>query len=563
MLWPLEADNISRGIIERFRFSTIAEVHIGAIGDWLNVPKELFQCSITRVFPGGSSGVRKTKGNPVSLTNQKEEIAEVLFHLFLTASVKTWILAVMIVGFPGLWGCNGLPAETARGVEGVPREEQQPPSTEPNRALLGEARPEGLSHLASLAGTEQVGTDPAPGEVGLVSSPEPGWPQWRGKRRDGISEETGLLSHWPAAGPRLLWSISNLGRGWASPIVVNDRIYVPGDIDRDLVLFAFDTSGKLLWQAKNGEAWLGSYPGCRASCVYSEGFLYHCNAHGRVVCLDATSGRELWAINMLELFEGREITWGISECLLVDGEQLFITPAGRKGLMASLDKKTGKVLWVTPPIAADDFVSHSSPILFRWGGRRIITNCSAAYGFGVDADTGELLWAVPVRNQFDTNVSTPIFGDGRVFYVTPYTHLGRQYRLVFHDGKVRAEQVWTHPVDTVTGSGILVNGTLWIGGYRRPKWWFAIDWQTGQTLAETKQLTTGAAIYADGRLYVLDETGKVALIDPSHNRFDIVGEFQLPVGKVRDAWAHPVICDGRLYLRHHQSLWCYDIRRSE
>ena len=486
-----------------------------------------------------------------------------LMHLLQPASVQICTLGLVIVGLPAFWGRIGSPAETFSVVDGVPEPGQRPLSIEPNPDLRVEAGPKGLSQFASVGSAEAVDALPAQPEVGLVTSPEPGWPQWRGKRRDGISDETGLLPRWPPGGPRLLWSVSNLGRGWASPIVVNDRIYVPGDIGRELVLFAFDTSGKLFWQAKNGEAWLGSYPGCRACCVYSEGLLFHCNAHGRVACFEATSGRELWAINMLELFEGREITWGISECLLVDGQHLFITPGGRKGLMACLDKKTGKVVWVTPPIAADDFVSHSSPILFRWGGRRIIANCSAAYGFGVDADTGELLWAVPVRNQFDTNVSTPIFRDGRIFYVTPYTHLGRQYRLVFQDGKLRAEQVWTHPVDTVTGSGVLVNGTLWIGGYRRPKWWFAIDWQTGQTLAETKELTTGAAVYADGRLYVLDETGKVALVDPSHNRFDIVGEFQLPVGKVRDAWAHPVICDGRLYLRHHDYLWCYEIRQTE
>lgn len=396
---------------------------------------------------------------------------------------------------------------------------------------------------------------------GLIASPEPGWPQWRGKRRDGISEEAGLLGSWPPGGPPLLWTASELGRGWASPIVVGDRVYVPGDVGEQLVIFAFDTSGKLLWKTTNGRAWLGSYPGCRASCAYSEGRLYHCNAYGRVACFDSQSGKELWAVSILETFGGREIPWGISECLLVYQDRVILTPGGRRALMAALDKKTGRTLWTTPPIAPDDFVSHSSPIIFRFGGRVVVANCSAAYGFGVDADTGELLWTVPLRNQFDTNVSTPIFGDGRIFYVTPYTQLGRQYRLATASEKFVAELVWTHPVDTVTGSGVLVDGVLWIGGYRRPKWWFAIDWQTGRTLAETKQLTTGAAVYADKRLYVLDESGKVALIDPSRKQFDFAGEFQLPCGKVRDAWAHPVICDGRLYLRHHAAMWCYDIRQ--
>jgi outer membrane protein assembly factor BamB len=484
-------------------------------------------------------------------------------NLPLTVLGNTSALMAAIAVLGMVWGCSGRGAEMlGRIAEGAART-QMLPTSEANEAREVGHSPQDPAEFETLALGQGQEAEPPQEEVGLVSSPEPGWPQWRGKRRDGISEETGLLPSWPPGGPRLLWTVSNLGRGWASPIVVNDRIFVPGDIGQDLVIFAFDTGGKLLWRAVNGEAWLGSYPGCRASCVYSEGLLYHCNAHGRIACFDATSGREIWAVDMVQLFEGRKITWGISECLLVDGQQLFITPAGRKGLMASLDKRTGKILWVTPPIAPDDFVSHSSPILFRWGGRRILANCSAAFGFGVDADTGQRLWAVPVRNQFDTNVSTPIFGGDRIFYVSPYTHLGRQYKLMLQGGKIAVEYVWTHPVDTVTGSGVLVNGVLWIGGYRRPKWWFAIDWQTAQTLAETKELTTGSAIYADGRLYILDETGKVALVDPSEKRFDIVGQFQLPAGKVRDAWAHPVVCNGRLYLRHHDSLWCYDICGSE
>ncbi len=418
--------------------------------------------------------------------------------------------------------------------------------------------------IVSAAGLEAPpGPQAATYEVGLVASPEPGWPQWRGKRRDGVSDEVGLLPSWPEAGPKLLWAVSGLGRGWASPIVVNDRVFVPGDVGDDLVIFAFDTWGKLQWKAVNGRAWLGSYPGSRASCAFSEGRLYHANAHGRVACFDAATGEELWAVDIRKTFGSREIPWGLSECLLVCDNRVFVTPGGERALMAALDKNTGEVLWTAPPISADDFVSHGSPILFRWGGRLVVANCSAAHGFGVDALTGELLWAVPLRNQYDTNVATPIYGDGRIFYVTPYTQLGRQYRLTGQDGKIRADLVWTHPVDTVTGSGVLVEGTLWIGGYRRPKWWFAIDWNTGQTVSETKRLTTGAAIFAEGRLYVLDETGRVALIDTSSRQFDIRGMFQLPVGTVRDAWAHPVICDGRLYLRHHDMMWCYDIRAAE
>jgi outer membrane protein assembly factor BamB len=186
----------------------------------------------------------------------------------------------------------------------------------------------------------------APGKhaPGLVASPEADWPQWRGKYRDGISDETGLLQSWPEGGPRLLWKTSGLGKGWSSPIIVGGTIYITGDVGDACTVFAFDLDGKPRWQAANGAAWRGSYPGARAACAYSEGRLYHMNAHGRVACLEAATGKELWAVNVLETFEAKNITWAMAECLLVDGPRLVVTPGGKKAMMAALDKITGKTV---------------------------------------------------------------------------------------------------------------------------------------------------------------------------------------------------------------------------
>ncbi|MDY0170033.1 MAG: PQQ-binding-like beta-propeller repeat protein [Thermoguttaceae bacterium] len=398
----------------------------------------------------------------------------------------------------------------------------------------------------------------AVGEDGLIASPEPGWPQWRGARRDGVSDEKGLLPRWPDDGPKLLWRIDGLGQGWSSPIVVDDTLYITGEVGDELVAFAFDLQGAPRWRTVNGEAWNGPYPGARSTCTYSEGRVYLMNAYGRLVCLDSNTGNELWAVDVLDRFQARNIQWALSECLLVDGPRVIVTPGGEKGLIAALDKHTGSTLWSTPPLD-DERTSHASPILFRYAGRRIISNCSAGYGFGVDADTGELLWAVPVKNQFGTNVSTPVYHAGSIFYVTPFTDLGRLFRLRPAQSGLSAEHVWTSPLDTVTGCAVLVGDTLYAAGYRRPKSWFAIDWETGETKHELEDFTTGAAIYADGRLYVLDEQANVGLIDPRPDGMQVVGQFRLVEDRVRDAWAHPVLLNGRLYLRYHDSLWCYHV----
>ncbi len=394
---------------------------------------------------------------------------------------------------------------------------------------------------------------------GLIASEEKDWPQWRGRRRDGISDEEGLLSSWPASGPKLLWKIDGVGKGWSSPIVAGERLYVTGDVGDDLVVFAFDRNGTPQWQAKNGKAWKGPYPGARACCAFSEGRLYHLNAHGRLACLDAASGKELWAVDILKRFSARNITWALSECLLVDGARVIVTPGGKKALMAALDKRNGQTVWTTEPLGEDD-TSHCSPILFRYAGRRVIANCSAAHGFGVDADSGKLLWTIPLKNPYGVNTATPVYGSGIVFYVTPYGELGRAYRLNAKGKGIAAEHLWTSPLDTVTGGAVLVDGTLFAAGYKNSKWWFGVDWQTGKTKYELTELTTGAAIYADGRLYCLDESGTVALLKPGSDGLDVVGRFRLVPRRVRDAWAHPVLHDGRLYLRYHETLWCYDVK---
>ena len=196
---------------------------------------------------------------------------------------------------------------------------------------------------------------------------------------------------------------------------------------------------------------------CRASCCYSEGRVFHLNAHGRLVCLDATDGKPVWSAEILERFAGQNITWALSESLLVDESRVIVTPGGKIALMAALDKRTGETVWTTPPLP-DELTSHCSPIIFEHSGRRVIANCSAAHGFGVDAGDGTLLWTVPLKNQFGVNAASPIYDAGAIFFVTPYAEEGRLYRLRRDDAPFVPEEMWKSRLDTVTGGGVLIDG---------------------------------------------------------------------------------------------------------
>lgn len=413
------------------------------------------------------------------------------------------------------------------------------------------------------------------GEVGkLVASKEPGWPQWRGPRRDGISDEKGLLQEWPEGGPKLLWTAPDLGSGYSSPIITRGTIYITGDVGDELHVFALGLAGKLTWRSKNGRSWKGSFPGARGSCAFDDGRLYTINAHNRIACLDAADGKELWAVDLFQRFEGSNIAWAIAHAPLVDGPRVIVTPGGKKALMAALDKKTGETVWASEPLLFErqakareaDGPGYSSPILFELGGRRHLVSCSAHHVFGVDADTGKLLWTQPMLTRYEVIAITPALYKDCVFVTAPDAG-GKLLRMIVEPPvggasapRVRSEEVWTADLDTCHGGVIALGDVLFGSWYRHFDGPGCIDALNGKTLQRTNELSMGSMVYADGRLYYLAQRGTMALLKPDPNDFRIISRFQFADAKRSDAWAHPVVLDGRLYLRYHDKLACYDVK---
>jgi outer membrane protein assembly factor BamB len=395
----------------------------------------------------------------------------------------------------------------------------------------------------------------------LVGSKEPGYPQWRGPRRDGISTEKGLLPAWPHDGPKLLWKVEGLGRGWSSPVISGGTIVLTGDVEQELVIHALDLEGKPKWKTTNGKAWTGEYPGARSTCLYDDGAIYHLNAHGRLVRLDAATGKELWAVDILKRFEAKNILWGLAECLIADGPRLIVTPGGKKAAMAALDKKTGETVWASEPILENLGTGYGSPILFELDGKRHLVNCTARHVFGVDADTGRGLWKRPRPSEYIALCFTPTFcGDG-VLVTTPGKNGGTRYRLGLKGDEPKVDVVWNTSLDTLQGGIVRVDNLLYGSGYMGFKGWAALDFETGKLQENSRSLASGAVLYADGRLYVLSEQGEAALLKPAPDAFEFAGRFKIAPDRTEDAWAHPVILDGRLYLRYHETLFCYDIRK--
>jgi len=368
------------------------------------------------------------------------------------------------------------------------------------------------------------------------------------------------MTAWPEGGPKVVWSIKGLGRGWSSPIIAGGRLFITGDIDNDLWIFAYHPGPveKLAWKVRNGRAWKGPYPGARASCTFDGGKLYHMNSHGRVVCLDAASGKTVWTVDTFGRFGAKDIRWGHSECLLIDGKRLIVTPGGRKAMMAALDKNTGKTVWASGPLG-EDAASYASPVLFEYGGMRHLVSFSSKQAFGVNADTGKILWARPRPTRYKVIAAAAVYHDGKVFVTSPDGKPAEQYRLTVSGSKASVKQIWTSELNCLSGGVIYDGGRLYGSGYRKGDGWFCVDAATGKTLYTKRDLNSGSVVLADGLLYCFSERGEMALLKPTDKGFETKGRFRRVRPRTKDSWAHPVIHNARLYLRYHDTLWCYDI----
>ncbi|MHC4489515.1 MAG: PQQ-binding-like beta-propeller repeat protein [Planctomycetota bacterium] len=385
------------------------------------------------------------------------------------------------------------------------------------------------------------------------------WPQFHGPNRDNLSTEKGLLKKWPEKGPALLWRSQGLGHGYSSVSIASGMIYTAGSIEKDTVITALNLDGKVLWQVENGKPWTGDRPGTRGTPTIDADRLFHQSPLGNLVCLEAKTGRKIWEVNILEMFQSKTATWALSESLLVDGDHLICCPGGPQTCMVALDKKTGSVVWKAP--STGELAGYSSATLMEYQGLRIITTLTSKGMIGVSADTGELLWHVKHESYADENVMMPIFHDGHVFISTLKAG-SVKWKVNVKNGKASLEEIWrTLELDNHHGGVLLVDGNLYgTSTSRNRNLWICLDWETGQNEYMDKGVGKGSLTYADGMLYTLSENGVMGLVRPNPVGHELVSSFKIPEGGKGFSWAHPVVCGGRLYIRHGEFLYVYRVR---
>jgi outer membrane protein assembly factor BamB len=421
------------------------------------------------------------------------------------------------------------------------------------------------------------------------------WPQWQGPDRNAVSKETGLLKEWPKEGPPLAWKAKGLGGGDSAPSVANERIYGMSSRGEDEIVWALsEADGKEVWAARLGPAfeqrgWPQSKegPGCTPTSdgerLYVEGMA------GDVSCLQVKDGKILWQRSLQNDFGGKLPTWSFRESPLVDGDKVICTPGAQDAMLVALDKLTGKTIWksAVPASPGGDTGSpggsggfgrgrgggsgaaYASVIAIDFEGQRQYAQLTAKGLIGVAAANGKFLWRYDrPANGMGINCSTPLYHDGRVFAASAYGAGGGLVKLS-KDGNdgIKAEEVWfSRNIENHHGGVVLVDGCLFganggnSGGYP-----VCLDFQTGEVLwnerdSDKRRVKKGSVAVADGRIYYRTEDGAVVLIEPSRKEYLERSRFEQLDRTSVPAWAHPVIANGKLYIRDQDTLLCYDVK---
>ena len=391
------------------------------------------------------------------------------------------------------------------------------------------------------------------------------WPQWMGPNRDAVSQETGLLKEWPADGPQQVWMTDKVGFGYAGPAIADGKVFVLGSLNEVTNLLALsESTGKLLWSTPIGPDYKNGWgDGPRSTPTVDGDKVYAMTGSGTLICCQVEGGKEVWRASMQELGGGIP-TWGYAESPLVDGDQVIATPGGDQGAMAAFNKLTGKLLWQTADVK--EGAQYSSVIKAKVGDSTQYIQLLQKTAFGVSPSDGEVLWQYPWPGQVAV-IPTPLYRDNKVYLSSGYG-VGCDLIELGDDG-LPADSPYSDRNKKVMKSkhdGLVLVGD-YVYGYSDGGGWTCQEFATGNRVwSEKGKLGKGSIGYADGMLYLLDErSGEVVLIDATpdgwqeHGRFTLSPqtEFRNPKGGI---WCHPVIANGKLYLRDQELFFSFDVK---
>jgi len=397
------------------------------------------------------------------------------------------------------------------------------------------------------------------------------WPTWRGPQGDGITRETGLLTEWPADGPKKLWS-ATVGIGHASPVAVDGKVYIFSENEDQTTetLDAFDAdSGKKIWsQTSQGAFSIQNvqWRGTRATPTIVDDKIYTYGGSGDLIARQLSDGKEIWRVNILQSSGGKELQWGEASSPLIEGDVIYVQGGRGQGaaVAVAVSRNDGKILWISQAKgrALGDAGwptggGYAHPILATVDGQKQLIVLGGDAIFGMNPSDGKTLWSEPWVTSYDVNATTPIYLDSQLFISSGYNHGSEMLKL----SASGATQVWGVKALQCRFPGIVLDrGVLYINSEQILK---AANWSDGKILWEAKgadmRLGAGGSFARFGDyLILISERGTLTLAKATAEGFTKISQVKhLTEGD--NIWATPVIYHGKLYIKGVTEVMCFDI----
>lgn len=385
------------------------------------------------------------------------------------------------------------------------------------------------------------------------------WNQFRGPARDNLSRETGLLDQWPDGGPERVLTVTGLGEGYSTVAVVGDLLYTMGNIDGgEHVIAVHRRTGEIVWKTRNGDEYReGQGNGPRGTPTVVDGMVYALGGNGDLICCDAVTGQTVWKKNILQEFGGSNITWGISESVLVDNGTVICTPGGSRATVVALNAKTGTVRWASQ-VPESPQASYASPVIATAGRVRQYVVFTSKGIVGIRTKDGQAMWGQNKSSNGTANCATPLIIDNQVFSSSDYGTGAELVTLTSRGNMTTANGVY-HTRDMKNHHG----GMVYLDGFvygSSGDILSCVNLKTGQPTWRERSMK-GSVVYADGKIVFRHEGGDVVLLAAKSDSYQELGRFVQPDRSSRPAWSHPVIANGQLFLRDMDKLLVYNIAK--
>ncbi len=465
-------------------------------------------------------------------------------------------IAAIVIGFIHLYYFGGLRVE----MDGAMRRPRLTftNTTAHNREIERLHREEQAVDMSQAQPTTPVAEAPiipVKSEAKPVSLPSY-WTEFRGPGHVGIYAESGIRTDWSSGDLPLLWK-RPVGGGYASVVIAEGTIFTIEQRRQREVVAAYElASGREKWihgwDAEFRETLGGDGP--RATPLWHEGRLYALGATGEFRCLDARTGSRIWSRNILVDNDAENLPWGMAASPLIVDDKVIVLPGGQRGKsVVAYNRLTGAPVWKV----LDDKQAYTSPQLVTLAGKRQMVVVTANRIVGLSIEDGSLLWEYPWVTQNGINITQPIVtAPNRFFISAGYDHGAALVEIAARDDSFEARTVWqNNRMKNKFGTSVLFEGNVY--GFDESVL-ACMDTATGALRWKGGRYGYGQILLASGRLIISSESGELALVMATAEKYQELARFRAVSGKT---WNVPAIAEGRLIVRNTTEMACFDVAR--